>query len=69
VSGETIVTVNDMRAARLCAQGARDWFARHGLDWMAFLREGLPASAILATGDAMAARAVEAARAREARGG
>lgn len=66
---DTIVTVNDVRAARLCTAGGRAWFARHGLDWMAFLRDGLPASVILATGDAMAERAVEAARKREARDG
>lgn len=60
------VTVNDIRAARLCTHGGREWFARHGLDWAEFLRHGLPESVILATGDALAARAVEAARKREA---
>lgn len=63
------VTVNDVRAARLCTAGGREWFARHGLDWNLFLRDGLPAEVILATGDAMAARAVQAAKEREARGG
>lgn len=60
------VTVNDVRAAKLCTQGAREWFARHQLDWAGFLAAGLPDTVILATGDAMAERAVIAAHVREA---
>lgn len=41
--------------------GARDWFAVHGLDWRDFVRNGIPASTILATGDPMAVQAVRAA--------
>jgi hypothetical protein len=41
----------------------RAFFARHGLDWPRFRAEGLPAEQIEATGDAMAARAAELARA------
>lgn len=62
------VTINDVRAAKLCTQGAREWFARHRLDWVGFLAAGLPDAAILATGDAMAERAVAAAHERAARG-
>lgn len=62
------VTINDVRAARLCAHGGRAWFARHGLDWQAFLSHGLPDAVVLATGDAMAEKAVMAAHERVARG-
>jgi len=51
-----------------CAPGVRSFFARHRLDLRTFVREGLPASVIEATGDAMALRAAELARA-EAAGG
>lgn len=61
------VTIDDVRAVGLCVAGSRAWFARHGLDFRAFLQEGLPAADILATGDAMALRAVERARLRTAR--
>ncbi|MCG6560758.1 hypothetical protein MB818_21345 [Ruegeria sp. 1NDH52C] len=54
----TRVIVRDLRAARLCLQGARGWFARHGLDWQAFLREGVDAEVLAATGDALAMRAI-----------
>lgn len=55
-------------ALRYCNRGARAFFARHGLDWPAFLREGVPADALRATGDAMAARAADAAEQEVARG-
>lgn len=62
----TRVTIQDLRASRLCFQGARPWFARHGLNWQAFLREGLEAEVLAATGDALALRVIAIAEAREA---
>lgn len=57
-----IITMRDVRAAKMCSRGARAWFVRHGLDWAAFLREGIQDDVLLATGDAMAIRVVEVAR-------
>lgn len=57
-----IVKMEHVRAARLCSRGARAFFERHGLDWRQFLREGIPASELAATGDALALRVVEVAR-------
>lgn len=54
----------------LCRRGARDWFARYGLDWDRFRTDGIDADTLLKTGDAFAlavvahAREVEAARGR-----
>ncbi|MCM2480211.1 hypothetical protein [Serpentinimonas maccroryi] len=59
------VRIDDARAAGLCVHGARHWFERHGLDWRAFLQHGIGAEALLATGDAMALRAVEQAQRRQ----
>ena len=59
---DVTVTIAHVRAAGLCVHGARTWFARQGLDFRAFLREGCDADTLLATGDAMAARVVEVAR-------
>ncbi len=47
------VTIQDIRAARYCLPGVRPWFRRHGLDWQAFLDDGLPADSLRATGDAL----------------
>ena len=60
-----IVTITHVRAAGLCVNGSRVWFARHGLDFRAFLRDGLDADTLLATNDAMAKRVVDCARQRE----
>jgi hypothetical protein len=62
----TRVTIQDLRASRLCFQGARPWFARHGFDWQTFLRDGLDAEVLAATGDALALRVIAVAEAREA---
>lgn len=56
------ITIDHVRAAGLCVHGARTWFARHALDFRAFLQQGLDADTLLATGDAMAERVVEFAR-------
>ena len=64
MSADVTVTINDVRAAGLCVNGTRVWFARHDLDFRAFLREGCTAETLLATGDAMALRVVERARIR-----
>lgn len=56
--------MRDVRAVRMCSGGAREFFKRHNLDWNTFLKEGLPAEVIEATGDAMALQVVEVARGR-----
>ena len=65
---KTIVTVQDLRAARLCFQGARPWFRRYGFSWQAFLAEGIEAETLEATGDALAFRVTAVARARATKG-
>ena len=67
MSETLIVRAEDIRAARLCFQGARPWFRRHGLNWQAFLAEGLPAEVLAATGDALALRVIAEAEKRAAR--
>jgi hypothetical protein len=62
-----IVTVQDLRATRLCFQGSRPWLARHGLSWQEFLANGIEAEVLDATGDALVKRVTAQARARVAR--
>jgi len=61
---DILVTHGDMRSLGYCNRGAREWFARHQLDWSQFIDQGLPAPLLLATGDSMAAEVAAAARAR-----
>ena len=49
-----IVTVDDIRTAGPCARGIKNWFADHQLDFNDFLKNGIPASRLLASGDGYA---------------
>ena len=60
---QTVITIDHVRAVGLCVNGTRTWFARHDLDFRAFLRDGCDAETLLATGDAMARRVVDYAQA------
>ena len=62
---ELIVRMTDVRAAKMCSSGARAFFLRHGFDWQDFLKNGIPASKILATGDYLAKCVVEVARGKQ----
>lgn len=56
------ITMSHVRQAKMCSRGARDFFARHNLDWKKFLAEGLDSDLIEATGDAMALEVVKVAK-------
>lgn len=59
------VTISDVRAAGYCVRGAREWFARHGLDFRAFLKHGIAEHELLASGDAIAAEVIKQKRERD----
>jgi len=60
--GTTRVYTRHVRQCGFCLiPGARDWFVANGLDWRDFVRNGVPASTLLATGDPMATQAIRAA--------
>lgn len=70
---ELIVTLEHLHSvpnrrgsAGLCHSVSRKWMAEHGLDWLSFVRNGILASELEATGDAIALDLVEHARAVEA---
>lgn len=47
-------------------RNARKWFEARGLDWSAFVRDGIDASVFTASGDAFALALVSAVEAQEA---
>lgn len=55
---DPIVRMKHIRAAKLCAGGARRWFQAHGLDWSDFLENGILASILGQWGDPLADRAI-----------
>ncbi|MEG1971204.1 MAG: hypothetical protein RR101_13925 [Burkholderiaceae bacterium] len=69
LSNDLVVTVTHLHSAPnyngsagFCSRGARAWADAHGLSWADFVRNGIAASVLTATGDAMALRLVEHAR-------
>lgn len=52
------ITVSDLKRLGYCNKGARKWFESVGLDWNAFVKNGLPADVVLAKGDGMSERLV-----------
>lgn len=62
---DPLVRMEHIRAAKMCSRGARDFFNRHNLDWSKFLKEGIPATELEATGDTMAITVAEVARGRQ----
>ena len=60
--GPLIIRMPDIRRALMCSRGARTFFQAHNLDWQAFLKDGIPAEELAATGDAMALECVRIAR-------
>lgn len=59
-----IVLVQDCRKLGFCMKQVRPWFPKMGLDFRDFIKNGIPASKLLATNDSYAARVVEEARKR-----
>jgi hypothetical protein len=53
------ITITDVQAAGHCPSGARRWFEAHDIDFRKFLKEGVPAEVMLATGDAQGIHVIE----------
>lgn len=45
-----------------CRSGARNWFRSNGIDWRSFVKDGVPAETLEATGDGLALALVKWAR-------
>ena len=53
------VTMRDVRACKMCARGAREFFKKHDLDWQDFIKNGIECEKLEALNDAMAMRVVQ----------
>jgi hypothetical protein len=62
MSDEVIVVMRHIREEGLCARGARAWMSHYGFDFRDFLKNGLRAEELEATGDAFALRVCARAR-------
>lgn len=59
-----LVTIADIRAAKLCLRGGRRWAERYGLSWNDCISNGVPARQLIQLNDALANRVIAAARKR-----
>ncbi len=58
------IFMKDIRAAKVCTRGVREFFKRHGLDHTAFLKEGIAVEILEQINDAQAQHVIEVARGR-----
>lgn len=54
----TLIVHKHLQAMGYCNRGSRLFFARHGISWPQFLRNGIDSKLLSATGDAQALRLV-----------
>jgi hypothetical protein len=54
-----VVTHRHTRELGYCNRGLRQWFAREGLDWADFLKNGIDAEVLRGRDNAMAERAIK----------
>lgn len=60
---DLIIYPRHLQACHFCLiPGGREWFQQHGFEWRDFVRDGISADKLLATGDGFAQRVVDAAR-------
>lgn len=59
---DPIVTIEHAKRLNMCSRGIRQWFEINGLDYSQFLKEGLPASQVEATNNALAIKVAAMAR-------
>lgn len=59
---DPIVTLRDIHGVHQCRKGAKQFFDRYNLDWDSFRRNGIRASELEATGDALVNKVVEKVR-------
>lgn len=65
---EERITISDIRKAGHCVSGAKRWFEGHHLDFRAFLKDGIDAETLLATGDQLAQDVINHKRGRNTNG-
>lgn len=53
------VKMDDIIAAGHCVRGAQLWATNNNIDWRRFLRDGVPATELLATGDGQAMQVLD----------
>lgn len=60
VPADLVIVPDDLKRAGICiSPGGRRWFAAQSLDFRDFIRNGIPARTLFATGDAYALKVIQ----------
>ena len=59
------IYLRHLRLVGYCVPSSRAWAKQHGVDWREFVRDGLDATVLESSGDALAMKLVEVARAEQ----
>ncbi len=57
-----ILTIKDVRAAGMCATGARDFCKTYGFSWSDFVKNGIPVEEVEHIDNALIKQVIEAAQ-------
>ena len=55
-----MITITDIRKQGYCVSGIKAWFEAHHLNFRSFLQHGVESDSLLATGDELARKVVQA---------
>lgn len=61
-SDSVIVTIKHVRAAGMCASGARDFCKTNGYNWSEFIKNGIPVEQIEHINNALIKQVIKAAK-------
>jgi hypothetical protein len=61
---DIIIRMRDVRAAKQCSRGVRQFFRENGLDWSDFLKNGVKSGVIIDLKDEMGMQVVRCANGR-----
>ena len=61
IPADLVITTADIQSIGLCIRGIRPWAKANGFDFVKFVKEGIPARDVFATGDEFALRAIKVA--------
>jgi len=65
ISRDLIIRMPDVRAAKQCSRGARQFCTDHNLDWSDFLKNGIKSGILIDLNDEMAMQVVRCANGRK----
>ena len=61
-SDDLIITMADIRKAKMCGPGVKEFLTKHGVSWERFIKEGIPIQELEHIDDVMLRQVIKVAR-------